>query len=48
MEEGSASQAACIAKALLETSFNPSSNDKTPAAVSAEISPSECPATISG
>ena len=39
--EGSASQAACMASALLETSFKPSSKAKTPAAVNAEISPKE-------
>jgi hypothetical protein len=39
---------AFVARALLETNFSPSSNDKTPLATNAESSPRECPATISG
>ena len=37
-----------MANALFETNFNPSSNDNVPFATSAENSPKECPATISG
>ena len=48
MVDGCNSQAFCIAKARVETNFNPSSNDKTPAETKAENSPNEWPATISG
>ena len=46
--EGCASHAFCIAIARAYTSFKPSSNERAPAATSAENSPSECPAVISG
>ena len=46
--DGATSHAFCIACARCDTSFNPSSNDIAPAATSAENSPSEWPATISG
>ena len=38
----------CIAIALMDTSFSPSSKLKTPAATRAENSPRECPATFFG
>ncbi|MNE09379.1 hypothetical protein D3C80_1020520 [compost metagenome] len=48
MVDGFISQAFCMANALWETNFNPSSKDKAPLATKAENSPNECPATISG
>ena len=37
-----------MAKALFETNLKPSSNDNAPFTTSAENSPKECPATMSG
>ena len=48
MVDGVFSQAFCIAIARADTKRTPSSNDKAPAATSAENSPREWPATISG
>ena len=46
--EGFASQAFCMACARFETKVKPSSKVSAPAATSAENSPSEWPATMSG
>ena len=45
---GRSSQAFCMASARFATSLRPASNVMAPVAVSAENSPSECPAAISG
>ena len=45
---GTFSQHFCMALARCETSFRPLSNESAPQATSAENSPRECPATISG